>query len=322
MKGLKIAALALMALGWVEPVAAEAWPRGTVRIIVPFAAGSTPDGLGRLLAERLQARFGTTFVVENKAGASGNTGTDAVAKAAPDGATIGLSIVGPLVLNRLLFKTMPYDTARDLAALTIVAQQPSILVASNQSSFQSVGDLIATLKRDGAKLNYGSIGYGSLSHLAMVAVAARAGAEPQHIAYASSPAVVTALARGDVQMAVLPAGSVVPQGRGGLLRMLAATGRTRSPLTSEVPTFSESGIEGVEAAAWVGLIAPAALPEPLQAEIRNAVLSVLKEPDMASRLAALFLEPVGSSAAVFRATMEDELARWKPIIDEKKIRID
>lgn len=300
---------------------AAGWPRGMTRIVVPFAAGSTPDGLGRLLAERLQVKLGTPFVVENKAGASGNTGTDAVAKSVPDGTTIGLSIVGPLVLNKLLFKTMPYETARDLAAITIVAQQPSILVASNESGLRDFGAVLARLKADGASLNYGSIGYGSLSHLAMVAIAARAGAEPQHVAYAGSPAVVTALARNDVQMAVLPAGSVVPQGRGGLLRMIAATGAKRSPLVPEVPTLRESGIEGVEASAWLGLIAPSAVPEAIQAEIREAVIAVLKEPGMEARLASLFLEAVGSTAAEFRAAMDDELARWQPIIDAKKIRI-
>jgi tripartite-type tricarboxylate transporter receptor subunit TctC len=301
---------------------AEGWPRGTTRIVVPFAAGSTPDGLGRLLAERLQARFGTPFVVENKAGASGNTGTDAVAKAAPDGATVGLSIVGPLVLNRLLFKTMPYDTARDLAAITIVAEQPSILVVSNDSGLFTLGDLLARLKRDGATLNYGSIGYGSLSHLAMVAIVSRADADPQHIAYTSSPAIVTALARNDVQMAVLPAGSVVPQGRGGLLKLLAATGTARSELVSDVPTLRESGIDGVDAAAWVGLIAPADVPLAVQSDIRAAVLGVLKEPGMRERLAALFLEPVGGTSDEFRNVMNGELARWKPIIEAKSIRID
>src|ERR1700730_515843 len=157
---------------------AQIWPTRSVRIIVPFAPGSTPDSLGRILADRLQARLSVPFVVENKPGASGNTGTDAVAKADPDGSTVGLSIVGPLALNKLLFKTLPYDPAKDLAPITIVATQPSVLVASNALGVKDFQDFAALLKRDAAKLNYGSIGYGSLSHLSMAAIAMKSEAHP------------------------------------------------------------------------------------------------------------------------------------------------
>src|SRR5580693_4040860 len=165
---LAIAAAALLTTSDVmaQTGMAEIWPTRNVRCIVPFAAGSTPDSVGRILADRLQKKLGVAFVVENKPGASGNIGTDAIAKSEADGYTIGLSIVGPLVLNKLLFKSLPYDPARDLAPVTIVATQPSVLVVSNDLGVTDFAALVARLKRDSAKLNYGSIGYGSLSQLA------------------------------------------------------------------------------------------------------------------------------------------------------------
>src|SRR5258708_35847393 len=214
---------------------AQTWPTRNVRIIVPFAPGSTPDSIGRILADRMQTKLGQSFVVENKPGASGNTGTDAVAKSEADGYTIGLSIVGPLALNKLLFKALPYDPARDLAPITIVATQPSVLVASNELGVKDFVSFVTLLKKDSAKLNYGSIGYGSLSHLSMVAIAMKTEAHPEHIAYAGSPNVVTALTRNDVQMSVLPAASVAPQAQAGLLKMRAVPRPSRSSVPLDVP---------------------------------------------------------------------------------------
>src|SRR5215475_14284373 len=163
MRGLMLA-LFLLAAGW-SPLGAQAWPSRTVTIIVPFIAGSTPDSLARILAEGLQQRLGVAFVVENRAGASGNTGTAAVAKAAPDGHTLGVSIVGPLVINALLFAKMPYDTAKEIAPITILASQPSVLVAHPGVAAATVPELVALLQQEAAKFTFGSIGRGSLSHL-------------------------------------------------------------------------------------------------------------------------------------------------------------
>src|SRR5882757_1224496 len=180
------------------PVQAQNWPSRNVRIIVPFAPGSTPDSIGRILGDRLQAKFGAPFIVENKPGASGNTGTDGVAKAEADGTTFGLSIVGPLALNKLLFKALPYDPGKDLALITIVATQPSVLVASNDLGVKNFAEFVAKLKKDSSTMNYGSIGSGSLSHLSMAAIAMKYDVKPEHIPYAGSPNVLTALVRNDV----------------------------------------------------------------------------------------------------------------------------
>jgi tripartite-type tricarboxylate transporter receptor subunit TctC len=307
-----------LAFAWCEaatgPAAAQEWPQRGVTVYVPFIAGSTPDSIARAVVERMQVKLGQPFVVENRSGASGNTGTAAVAKAAPDGYTLGVSIVGPLVLNALLFSSMPYDTARDLAPITILAAQPSVLVASPGVAANSVSELIALLKADAARFTYGSIGRGSLSHLAMEALAIKAGVKIVHLPFPGSPAAVTALLRGDVQLAVLPAASVVPLGRDGKLKLLAVTSPKRSPLLPELPTLGEFGIAGVEADAWVGLIAPAGTPAPVLAIIHKEVAAALAEPEVAAKLAKQFVAPIANTPEEFRAVMKAEHDRWAPII--------
>ena len=315
-----LAALAIL-VGALVPASAQDWPSRVVRIVVPFGPGSTPDSAARLVADRLQARLGQPFVIENKPGASGNIGTDAVAKADTDGYTLGVSIVGPLALNTLLFPRMPYDPARDLTPVTILAGQPSVLVVNNDLPARSVDELIGLLKRDPGKYNFGSIGVGSLSHLAMEAIAIKSGTRPVHIPFPGSPAAVTALIRGDVQMAVLPAASVVPQAQDGKMRMLAVTVPERSALLPDLPTLREAGIAGVEADAWIGLIAPAKLPEPIVRKLGDTVRQILAEPEIREKLKAQFMEPSGGTAEQFRATVQAELDRWGPVIRASDIRM-
>ena len=207
----KTLAVALAAALFIPAAAAaQEWPTKTVKIVVPFGPGSTPDMVARLIADRLQQKLGQTFVIENKPGASGNLGTDAVAKAEPDGATIGISIGGPLAINTLLFSKLPYDPAKDLAPITQLITQPSALVINTSLGVNSVPELVALLRREPGKYNFGSIGNGSLSHLAMEAIALRSGTQIVHIPYPGSPQAMTAVIRGDVQMACLPAISVTP----------------------------------------------------------------------------------------------------------------
>jgi tripartite-type tricarboxylate transporter receptor subunit TctC len=262
------------------------------------------------------------MVVENKPGASGNTGTAAVAKAAPDGYTLGVSIVGPLVINAILFPRMPYDTAKEIAPVTILASQPSVLVAYPGVAANSVPGLLALLKKDAGKLTYGSIGRGSLSHLAMESLAGKAGVKLVHLPFQGSPAAATALLRGDVQLAVLPAGSVVPLGRPGKLKLLAVTSPKRSALLPDLPTLREHAIAGVEADAWVGLIAPAGTPEPVLAKLHREAVAVLAEPEVVAKLARQFVVPVANTPAEFRAVLEAERARWAPIIAAAGLKVE
>lgn len=304
------------------PARAQAWPERNVTILVPFAAGSTPDLIARVLADGLQAKHGKTFLIENRPGASGNTATAAVAKAAPDGYTLGVSIVGPLVINPMTMSTVPYDPAKDLAPISIVATQPNVLAAHPSLGVNNVGALVELMKKNPDKYNYASIGKGSLSHLSMEALAAKSGTRPVHVVFPGSPAAVTALIRGDVHMANLVAGAIVPQARDGKVVMLAVTSAKRSSLLPELPTMLEGGITGVEADAWVGLIAPGQTPRPLRALVLAEVRAVLERPQAAERLKPAFMVPVGSTTEEFEALLQSERARWEPIIKAGQIKLD
>ncbi len=315
--------LALLALTLTSSsaIATQDWPGKTVKIVVPFGPGSTPDMVARLIADRLQHKLGQSFVIENKPGASGNLGTDAVAKAEPDGATIGISIGGPLAINTLLFSKLPYDPAKDIAAVTQLITQPSALAVNAELGVNSVAELIALLKRDPGKYNFGSIGNGSLSHLAMEAIALKSGARMVHVPYPGSPQAITAVVRGDVQMACLPAIAVTPQIGTGKVKMLAVSTARRSTLLPDIPTLKESGID-VEADAWMGLIAPARIPAAMIAKINAEVVEAITTPEARQKLATQIMEPIGNSPAEFRAVIEREIARWSPVIKAIDLKIN
>jgi tripartite-type tricarboxylate transporter receptor subunit TctC len=301
--------------------AAQDWPAKSVKIVVPFAAGATPDIVARLIADDLQGRLKQTFIVENRPGASGNTGTDAVAKAEPDGATIGVSIGGPLAINTLLFAHLPYDPRKNLTLITLLVTQPSVLAVNSAVGVDSSRALIDVIKRDPGKYAFGSIGAGSLSHLAMEAIALKSGAKLVHVPYPSSPQAVTALLRNDVQMVCLPAISIIPQLGSGALRVLAVSTAQRSPLLPDVPTLQEAGIE-VEADAWSGLIAPAGIPEAMAARVGRLVGETMRLPVIRDKLAAQYMTPIPGTPAEFRARIDGDIARWSPVIAAAKIKIE
>ena len=312
----------LLSLLLLAPALAQTWPPKTVHILVPFGPGSTPDVVARILADGLGKQYpGSAFVVENKPGASGNIATDAIAKAAPDGSTIGVSIGGPLAINTLLFSHLPYDPKKDIAPISQLITQPSILAVSPALKVDSVGALIALLKANPGKYNFASIGNGSLSHLAMEALAIKAGATLVHVPYPGSPQAILAVIRGDAQMACLPAISVVPQAKAGKLKMLAVSTAKRSPYLPDVPTLKESGID-VEADAWMGLVGPGGLPKPMVAQINKDVVAIIKQPAVREKLGTQLMEPVGSSPEELRARMNGEIARWAPVIKAAHVKVN
>ncbi len=313
-----IAILAAAAL----PARAQDWPAKTVRIVVPFGPGSTPDIVARVVSEQLQTKYpNSVFVVENKPGASGNTGTDAVAKAAPDGTTLGISIGGPLAINTLLFGKLPYDPQKDIAAVTQLVTMPSVLAVNPDLGVNNVADLIALLKKEPGKYNFGSIGNGSLSHLTMEAIAQKSGAKLVHIPYPGSPAAMTALIRGDVQMVVLPAISVTPHSDAGKAKILAVSLPKRSSFLPNIPTMKESGVD-VEADTWMGLIAPGGTPAALVSAINKDVTEVMMSKAVRDKLATQYMEPVGNSPAAFRTVIDNEITRWAPVIKAADVKIN
>jgi tripartite-type tricarboxylate transporter receptor subunit TctC len=301
---------------------AQEWPKGPVRVVVPFDAGSTPDLVARVVSERLAVRLGKPMVVENKSGASGNIGTDAIAKAAPDGQTIGVSIAGPLAINPLLFKKMPYDPARDIETITVAASQPSVLVVPSKHPVRDAKEFQALLKGSGGKFSYASIGAGSISHLAMASLASRSGVEIVHVPYRGSGAAVTAVLSGEVDMALLPAAAVMPHVRSGKIKALAVASAKRSPALPELPTFAETGMEDIQADAWIGFIAPAKAPAPIVKKLHDEITQVLAEPAVKEKLRTQYMDAVGNTPAEFRALLAADVARWKPVIQKHNITLE
>ncbi|UTD29456.1 tripartite tricarboxylate transporter substrate binding protein [Bradyrhizobium sp. WD16] len=324
------AAIALLLLA-TAPLAAQTaghtagqdWPTRSVRIIVPFAPGSTPDMVGRVLAEDLQARHpGINFIVENKPGASGNTGTDVVARAEPDGSTIGISLGGPLAINALLFSKLPYDPDRDIAPITMLTALPSVLVVPTSLGVNSVAEFVALLKKDAGKFSYASIGAGSLSQLCMEAIGQKAGGGRMvHVPYGSSPQAVTAVIRGDVQAACVAAIAVTPQLASGAVKILAVTTPKRSVFLPDVPTLKESGVD-VESDAWNALIAPAGTPPAIIARINAEVGETLRKSEVREKLRTQLIEPVPSTPEEVKARMAAEKKLWADVIKASEIRIN
>lgn len=317
-----IALAAALSVAAAAPAPAQTWPAKAVHIMVPFGPGSTPDIVARIIADGLKKEYpDSVFVVENKPGASGNIGTDAVAKAAPDGGTIGVSIGGPLAINTLLFSKLPYDPKKDITAVTQLITQPSALAVNPDLKVKTVQDLVALIKANPGKYNFASIGNGSLSHLAMEAVAIKAGTRLVHLPYPSSPQAVTAIIRNDAQMGCLPAISIVPQAKAGKLKILAVSTAKRSPYLPDIPTLKESGID-VEADAWMGLIAPGGMPKAMVDRINKDVVAIITQPDVKQKLGATLMEPVGSSPEDFRALIDREVARWAPVIKAANVKVN
>ena len=319
------AALAIAAtcgLAAAQTTAATDWPKGPVRIIVPYGPGSTPDLMARIVADGMAKRSGQPFIVENKAGAAGNLGTDAIAKAAPDGQTFGISIAGPLGVNALLFKKMPYDAAKDLELVTIAATQPSVLVVPASLGVNSTEELLALMKKNPGKYNYASMGAGSISHLAMEALAARSGTQVVHVPYAGSGPAVTALLSGNADIAVLPAAAVMAQVKAGKVKALAVATGKRSAALPELPTLEEAGLKDVKADAWMAFAVPAKTPDAIVARIHKEIVQILNQPEVKEKLKPLYMEVVADTPAEARAWLAADVERWRPIIQKNNIALD
>lgn len=298
------------------------WPTGPVHIVVPFGPGSTPDIVARVVADKLAPRIGQPVVVDNKPGAGGNIGTEAVARAPADGQTLGLSIAGPLAVNTLLYKHMGYDPQQDLAPITIAASQPSVLVVSTRLGVSSTAELIALLRKNPGKYNYSSMGGGSISRLAMEALAARSGTVIVHIPYSGSSPAVVALLSGEVDIACLPAAAVMPHIKAGKLKALAVATAQRSAVLPELPTLAEAGLNDVFADAWMGFVAPARTPPATLKRVHDALVAVLDDPQVRSTLRAQYMDVVAGSPGEFRATLAADVARWRPVIEKNHITLD
>jgi tripartite-type tricarboxylate transporter receptor subunit TctC len=315
-------ALAAGAMALATSAHAQDWPQRPVRIVVPFAAGSSPDILARIVNDRLAQRLGQPLIVDNKAGAGGNAGTDLVAKAAPDGQTFLLSVNAPLVYNTVLYRNLPYDPFRDLVPVSLAATTPNVCAVNAQLGIDSVKGWLDALRRNPGKYNFASTGNGSISHLSVELVKAKTASFAVHIPYASSAQAVTALVQGDVQFACLPPVTVMPQVKAGKLKALAVTSAQRSALLPELPTLRESGLPDIQAVPWFAYMAPKGTPQPIVDRLSREIAAVLAEPETKQRLLTAYFDPVGSSPKQLADFMRDELQRWKPVIERAGLKPD
>jgi tripartite-type tricarboxylate transporter receptor subunit TctC len=294
--------------------AQERWPSKPVRMIVPFPPGSSPDLVARMLNDRLGAALGQPVVVENRPGAGGMVGTGAVAKAARDGYTIGLSIPGPLAVNTVLLQKMEYDPFRELAPITIVAASPNVLVVDPKLGVSDVQAFVALAKAQPGTLNYGSVGNGSASHLTMELLKQLAGIDLVHVPYPGSPQVNTAILNGQIAAGFVVPATTMPLVQAGRLKALGATTTTRSVVLPDLPTVAEQGFPGFHSTAWIAAVAPAKTPEPIVRRLSEELVKIIRSEDVRGRLISIYFQPVGTAPEALRLLMREEADRWGKVI--------
>ncbi len=312
----------LLALLIVEsPAAQTTYPEKPIRLVVGFPPGSQADTVARLLGQRLAEAWGKPVVVDNAAGAAGNIAADRVAKAAPDGYTLGLLGQTQIVMNPSLYK-LAYDPVKDFAPVSQVTASTTMLVVHNAVPAKSVKELVALAKAQPGGLTFASAGSGSAAHMAAELFKSVAGLDIRHIPYKGVPAAIPDLLGGRVTMMFPPIAAVLPMVREGKLRALAVTSFKRSSAAPELPTIAESGYPGFEFMAWNGLLAPARTPATIVRKLHLETVKVLAQPDLRAKLADLGVEGIGSSPDEFAAIIKSEIPKWAKVIKESGIKPD
>jgi tripartite-type tricarboxylate transporter receptor subunit TctC len=300
----------------------EKYPAKPLRIIVPFAPGGSTDIFARLLAERLQAPLGQPVVVENRGGASGNIGAEAVARAAPDGATILMATTGVMAINNALFRNMTFDAAKDLEPVVYVASITNVLIVATDSPLKSVADLIAAAKREPGKLSFASAGAGASTHMSAELFKAMAGIDLLHVPYKGSGPAMPDVIAGRVSMMFENMPGAVSHIKGGKVRVLAVTGLKRTPALPDVPTVAESGVPGYESLSWSGFAVPAGTPPEAIARLNREVNAILAAAEMRQKFADQGAEPVGGPPEAFAAHVKREREKWAGVIRAANIVVN
>jgi tripartite-type tricarboxylate transporter receptor subunit TctC len=322
MKKLAAGVAGLIALASGALAQAPNWPTQPVRIVVPSAAGGTTDFLARLSAEFLTSRLGQPVIIENNTGAGGNVGTTMVARATPDGHTLGFITTNNLAINQFLFKSLPYDPLKDLTPVAIVAEAPQILVVSKSVPAQNLKEFIALLKAKPNSLNYASAGPGTTPHLAAVQFMRLADVEMTHVPYRGAAPAVTDLASGQVQVLSVGAAPVAGVMATGNVRALAAATKTRMPLLPNLPTAAEAGLPGFESTTWFGLVAPAKTPRPIVERLNALMREWVDDPKAKDRFAKAYLLPMSMTPPELTKFVADEAAKWEKIVAASGVRMD
>jgi tripartite-type tricarboxylate transporter receptor subunit TctC len=300
-------------------VHAQAWPSKPVTLLVPFPPGGSTDMIARTVGSKLQEKFGTTFVVDNKAGAGGTVGAAQAKRAAPDGTTILVSSLGPFVIGPHLVKTPGYDPLKDFDYITVAVQAPNVLAVPASSPHKTFADLLKFIKANPEKMTFASAGNGTSDHLTAALFWQETGTKAVHVPYKGGAPAMSDLIAGQVDATFMNINTGLPNFKAGKLRPLAITSTKRSPLLPDVPTLEELGIKGVTVYSWQAFAAPKGLPADIKGKLHNAIVASLNDPAVKPKLLELGFEVVGNTPEEFTAFQAAEFARWKKVIEVGKI---
>jgi len=299
--------------------AQDKYPSKPITWICPYAAGGNADSRSRQVAKAMSAILGQPIIIDNKAGAGGNIGTEVIARAKPDGYTIGMGNFAPLAVNHALFKKLNFDPANDIVPIGLIEKGPLILMVRNDSPYKSVKDIVAAAKATPGKLSYASGGIGGSHHLSGALLENAAGIDLIHAPYKSGAAGATDLMGGQVQMMFEQMYAAMPAIKGGRLRALAITSKTRSPLLPDLPTMAEQGYPAVEVQNWQGLVAPKGIPADLVKVLNAALNKALQDPEVKEKILSQGNEMGGGTPEQFAALIKAEAPRWGKVVRDAKI---
>ncbi|MCC6533903.1 MAG: tripartite tricarboxylate transporter substrate binding protein [Burkholderiales bacterium] len=290
--------------------------------MVAYGAGSTLDIMARTLGPQLNQALGQPVIVENRPGAGGLIGTDAVAKAAPDGHTLAMSALGPLAMNPALYPKTPFDPVRDFAAVAQIATGPVVIVVHPSVPAKNVKGLVALAKSKPAQLNFGSPGVGSSPHLAGELFKIVAGVDIVHVPYKGNAEALTDLVGGQVSIVFSGVPPVVPLAQAGRVRILATTGKQRLAAFPDAETIAEAGLPGAEVLIWYGIVVPAGTPRPVVTRLHAEIVRIMALPEIRNRFVQLGVDPGTSTAEAFATVIRDEFARWTKVIRTANIKVN
>lgn len=313
---------AVLAIGVSPPAAAQDWPAKPIRIIVPFSPGGVADNSARVIADKLGARLGQQVLVENRAGASGNIGTEAVAKSAADGYTLLLGFDGTMVINPHVFPKLGFDTLRDFAPVTKLGDATLILVAHPSVPVNNLPELIDYSKKQAGGLAYGTSGTGGTPHLAGELLKQRSGANLVHVPYKGGGQAIGDVVGGQIPLVYTAIATAQQYVKAGRLKGIAVSSEKRSPALPEVQTFIEGGQPGFVVVSWTGIFAPAKTPPAIVERLQKEIAAVLGDPEVRARYEALGIDPVGNSPGAFAAQVREDLARWEKVVKQANIKVE
>jgi tripartite-type tricarboxylate transporter receptor subunit TctC len=316
-KTLIVLALAVAAAG-----AFAAWPEKPVTLVVPFPPGGSTDAIARVLAQKLPEKVGGTWIIDNKPGATGTIGAAFVKRAPADGYTLFVSSLGPFVIAPHLIKGVQYDALKDFDPITVAVQAPNVLVVPAASQNKNVADLLANLKKVPGKVSFASSGNGSSDHLSAELFWQQTGTEGLHVPYKGGGPAINDLLGGQVDAAFVNINSIIQHIKAGKVRALAISSEKRSPLLPEVPTLQEQGVKGAEVQSWQAIAAPKGVPADIKAKLHDAIVASLNDPAVKEKLLAQGFEIVGNTPEQFGRFQAAEYAKWKQLIETRKITAD